>query len=543
MSRYHSGQMSGHSRRRDYHLYPLLMRLLSVLDGRFWTAMGAADADITGDIKFRQHLPATLHHRPVTIAAHHNTNLRAFAWGHFCISYDLTITCRRYIIEYMTTDNCHSFDEIRRNIKDFPQNPGIYLMKDANGRVLYVGKAKNLRDRAGSYFQPAADLMQSRGPKIAEMVQKVTEISYLECENEVDAILQEARLIKDIQPPYNSRQTDDKTFPYLEITGDEDFPGVYITRQPGQNSKLYGPFTSVGELRRVIQILQRIFQFRSCHLEISDEDPKRRFFRPCLLHDIKQCSGPCADRISKPAYAQDIKRLRQFLESKRSVVLRQLREEMDRCSKELDYESAAHLRDEIKAVESLSDRGQVDEHVQPELFQTTPEPALEKLTEILDATSPVRVIEGVDIAHIQGRQAVGSLVCFIDGRPFKNNYRRFRIKQTEGIDDYAMIQEVLRRRYRHADETEELYPDAILIDGGLGQLNAALAVFEAMPFTPPIVISLAKKQEQIFIQNHSEPLTLPRSDPALQLLQYVRDEAHRFAQHYFHILQKKQIFK
>jgi len=416
-------------------------------------------------------------------------------------------------------------------------------MKDANGRVLYVGKAKNLRDRAGSYFQPAADLMQSRGPKIAEMVQKVTEISYLECENEVDAILQEARLIKDIQPPYNSRQTDDKTFPYLEITGDEDFPGVYITRQPSQNSKLYGPFTSVGELRRVIQILQRIFQFRSCHLEISDEDQKRRFFRPCLLHDIKQCSGPCADRISKSAYAQDIKRLRQFLESKRSVVLKELRQEMDRCSKELDYESAAHLRDEIKAVESLSDRGQVDEHVQPELFQTTPEPALEKLTEILDAKSPVRVIEGIDIAHIQGHQAVGSLVCFIDGRPFKNNYRRFRIKQTEGIDDYAMIQEVLRRRYRHTDETEELYPDAILIDGGLGQLNAALAVFEAAPFTPPIVISLAKKQEQIFIQNRGEPLTLPRNDPALRLLQYVRDEAHRFAQHYFHILQKKQTFK
>ena len=164
----------------------------------------------------------------------------------------------------------HTLADIRGKIKDFPRRPGVYLMKDAQGRVLYVGKAKNLRDRVGSYFQPSADLAQTRGPKIVEMAGKVVEVTYLECENEVDAILQEARLIKDVQPPYNSRQTDDKTFPYLEITTREDFPGVYVTRSPrARGTKLYGPFVSGADLRRVVQVLQRIFQFRTCHLEIK----------------------------------------------------------------------------------------------------------------------------------------------------------------------------------------------------------------------------------------------------------------------------------
>ena len=432
--------------------------------------------------------------------------------------------------------------ELREKIKDFPPSPGVYLMKDIEGRVLYIGKAKCLRDRVGSYFQPSADLMGSRGPKIVEMIEKVVDVTYLECDSEVDAILKEARLIKDIQPYYNSRQTDDKTFPYLEITVPEDFPGVYVTRNPREGTKLYGPFTSVYDLRRVVQILQRIFRFRTCTLPIEADDSGRRYFRPCILHDIKQCSAPCADRIGPEAYRNDIKRLRRFLESKRSVVLRQLRREMTEQAEQLNYEEAARLRDEITAIESLDDRGEVDEHVQPELFQVDPAAGLDRLGELLDLPE-VRGIEGVDIAHIMGREAVGSLVCFIDGRPFKNGYRRFRIKQIEGIDDYAMIQEVLRRRYRRAGEREELYPDIILIDGGIGQLHAALDVFQHMDIKPPMVLSLAKKEELVYVQNQSEALTLARTDPALKLLQYVRDEAHRFAQHYFHILRQKKTFE
>lgn len=435
----------------------------------------------------------------------------------------------------------NSFENIREQIKGFPARPGVYLMKDADGLVLYIGKAKSLRERVSSYFQPSVDLHHSRGPRIAEMVIKVVEITYLECESEIEAILQEARLIKDIQPPYNARQTDDKTFPYLEITTC-DFPAIFVTRKPKPNSKLYGPFTSAGDLRRVIQVLQRVFRFRTCTLQIDANDEKRRFFRPCILHDISQCSGPCAGRISVAAYRDDIKRLKRFLESKRSVVLRQLRKEMQLQADAHNYEQAARLRDELQALESLADRGQVDEHVQPELFQVDPAAGLETLRQLLGIKEGIRTIEGVDIAHIMGNHAVGSVVCFIDGRPFKNGYRRFRIKGVSQIDDYAMIQEVLRRRYHKAGDSEELFPDVIVIDGGQGQLNAAIEAFRSMVYVPPMVVSLAKKEELIFVQGLDKPLKLQRNNVALRLVQYVRDEAHRFAQHYFHILQKRQAF-
>lgn len=434
-------------------------------------------------------------------------------------------------------------DEIRSKIKDFPSEPGIYLMKDSEGRVLYIGKAKNLRDRVSSYFQPSADLLQSRGPKIAEMIDKVLDVGFLVCASEVDAILQEARLIKDIQPPYNTQLVDGKSFPYLEISMKDDFPGIYVTREPREGSKLYGPFTSANDLRRVVQVIQRVFKFRTCRLDILEDDEKRRFFRPCILFDIDQCTAPCGDKIGRRAYRNDIKRLRRFLESDRQTTLKQLQKEMDEQAQKQNYEEAARLRDEITAIESLNDRGEVDEHIQPELFQVDPCASLERLKDLLPTHQRVRVIEGIDIAHIMGHEAVGSLVCFIDGRPFKKGYRRFRIKQIQGIDDYAMIQEVIRRRFRHLDETEELFPDILLIDGGRGQLNAAIEIIEKMPLQGPTLISLAKKEEIVFCQNSEKPWKLPRHDPALRLLQYVRDEAHRFAQHYFHILRQKQTFE
>ena len=432
---------------------------------------------------------------------------------------------------------------IRAQVKDFPQSPGVYLMKAADGRVLYIGKAKNLRDRVGSYFQPAADLANTRGPWIAEMAGQVEDIAFIETPSEVDAILQEARLIKDIQPPYNSRQTDDKTFPYLEITTREDFAGVYITRAPRAGTKLYGPFLSGADLRRVVQVLQRVFKFRTCHLEIRADDERRRFFRPCILHDIGQCTAPCAGRIEREKYREDIRRLQRFLEAKRTQVIRQLEKEMQEAAGRLEFEEAGRLRDELRAIESLADRGEVDEHVQPEAFQVDVNAGLERLTRLLELPDAVRIVEGVDIAHIMGQEAVGALVCFIDGRPFKSGYRRFRIREVQGIDDYAMIQEVLRRRYRKAANASELFPDVVLIDGGLGQLNAAEAAFREMPIKPPALMSLAKREEELFVRGRPEPLRLTRHDPALRLLQYVRDEAHRFAQHYFHILRSRETFR
>jgi excinuclease ABC subunit C len=416
-------------------------------------------------------------------------------------------------------------------------------MKDETGRVLYVGKAKDLRARVSSYFQPSADLLNTRGPEIARMITRVREIDILECETEVDALLKEARLIKDIQPPHNAALKDDKTFPYLEITTGDDFPGVFVTRAPRhKGSKLYGPFASAGGIRDAVNALQKVFKFRTCELDIRDGDESRRFFRPCLLHAINQCTAPCADLISRDDYRKDIDRLKNLLKSKRSAIIRSMRKEMEEASRTMRFEEAATIRDRIKAIETLALSGDVDEDRQVEVFYVDPTKGLDKLADILDLEQRPRSIEGIDIANLQGNESVGSLVCFIDGRAFKPGYKRFRIKTVEGQDDYRMIQEVIARRYRHAATGEELYPDVILIDGGLGQLHAAMDAFGEMDLRPPMVISLAKKEELVYVQARKAPIKMARNNDALRLLQQVRDEAHRFAQHYHHLLRRKRTF-
>jgi excinuclease ABC subunit C len=433
-------------------------------------------------------------------------------------------------------------ETIREKIRSFPAGPGLYFMKDSGDKVLYIGKAKHLRSRVASYFQPGVDLISSRGPKIVEMLCKVETVDILETPNEVDAVLKEARLVKDIRPPYNTDLVDDKTFPYLEITSREDFPGIYITRKPRQKgSRLFGPFTSAKDLRGVLVVLQKIFRFRTCNLNISEDDSKRRFFRPCLLYSIKQCTAPCGAKIDKDEYKKIITDLVKFLRSKRSIILRQLRKQMAEASERFEYEKAAMFRDRIRLIERLDQRGTPDENVQPEVFAADPTEALIKLRELLQRSEPVRIIEGIDVANISGAEAVGSLVKFIDGKPFKSGYRRFKIKTVKGIDDYAMIAEVVKRRYKYALRGEELWPDLVLIDGGLGHLRAAEKALKEMKAPDITIASIAKKEEDIYLQGKSKPLKLSAHSPVRKLLQYVRDEAHRFAQHYHHILRGKKM--
>ncbi len=433
-------------------------------------------------------------------------------------------------------------ERIRAEIKQLPSGCGLYFMKGAGDKVLYIGKAKNLRSRVASYFQPSADVAASRGPKIAEMLSKVESVDWLETANEVDAVLKEARLIKDIRPPYNTDLVDDKTFPYLEVVTSDDFPGVYITRKPrAKGSRLFGPFAGAKDLRGVLVVLQKIFKFRTCNLDIRRDDQKRRFFRPCLLYSIKQCTAPCAAKIEQSEYKRLIRDLLRFLRSKRSTVLRELRKQMERASQSLQYEKAAMYRDRIRLIESLDRRGLPEQDVQPEVFAGDPTAALVELQQLLGADEPVRIIEGIDVANIGGAEAVGSLVKFIDGRPFKSGYRRFKIKTVEGIDDYAMIAEVVRRRYKYALAGEELWPDLVLIDGGLGHLGAAEKALRQMNAPMPKLAAIAKKQEDIYLPGSSRPVRLPAHRPVRKLLQYVRDEAHRFAQHYHHILRSKKM--
>jgi excinuclease ABC subunit C len=429
--------------------------------------------------------------------------------------------------------------QLAQKAKGLPKSPGVYLMKDDKGRVIYIGKAASLRNRVGSYFQGSTKLEFKKAP----LLENVVDFDVLETQDEVEALLAENRLIKDLQPKFNARLLDDKTFPYLMVTTDEQFPGVYVTRVPRTKGvKLFGPFTSVWSLKEAVTLLQRAFKFRTCHLDIREDDTNRRFFRPCLLYAIKQCTAPCADKVDREAYNQDIGRLLRVLQGQRGAILHELERDMAAASAAREFEKAAKLRDELKALRSLGDRARQGEQAywQPEVFSVDPRAGLTALQEMLQLPEPPRIVEGIDIAHLQGGETVGSKVCFIDGAPFKDAYRRYRIRHDRGNNDYLSIQEVVSRRYREAGQNNELYPDVILVDGGLGQLHAAMEVFKTMDVRPPMVISLAKKEELVYTQARSEPIRVGRDHAGLRLLQYIRDEAHRFAQHYHHILRRKK---
>ncbi len=445
------------------------------------------------------------------------------------------------VLKAMSDNRNVILGRIRDEIAKFPTASGVYLFMDASGVVLYVGKAKNLRARVGSYFQPGAKLLQSRGAEIARLIGKlVTHVEYIECDSEVEALLRENRLIKDIQPRFNERQKDGKSFPYLQITTNEDFPRVSVTHKPqARGAKLYGPFVRAQDLRKALPMLQRVFKFRTCKLDIIDGSCDIEKFRPCILYNIKQCTAPCGGRVSRENYAQQISRFRKFLESKGKQLRDELNTRMLEASKSQHYERAAELRNELKALQSLQQRGFADEHVQPEVFYIDPTQGLEKLGKLLGLSESPRTIEGIDIAHLGGKETCGSVVCFIDGKPFKSSYRRYKIKTVEGSDDYASIFEVVTRRYRKVSAHEEIFPDIILIDGGKGQLAAAAAGFEKLGARPPVLISLAKKQEIVYVYGGSDGLKIARRNPALRILQSVRDEAHRFVQHYHHILRRK----
>jgi excinuclease ABC subunit C len=432
----------------------------------------------------------------------------------------------------LPTDNSYAAKKVR----SFPTTPGVYLMKDAAGRVIYIGKAKNLRSRAGSYFLKAA----AEDQRTAQLVPEIRDIDYIDAENEIDALLVEARLIKDILPKFNRALRDAKTFPYLEIYTHEDYPRVKFSREPkSQGTKLYGPFGHSHSLRGAIQVLQKVFKFRTCELDIDADEPRWRWFRPCLLASLEQCTAPCNLRISKEDYRKMIHRLQRFLEGGRKTLLKEMEEAMTAASKALQFEEAARLRDEIAMLESLDERGSLSKHEQPEVFPIDPKRGLAGLQKVLHLENQPRTIQGIDIAHTAGTDTVASIVTFIDGLPFKPGYRRMRLQSISGPDDTASIFEVVSRHFGHLQKENETPPDILLIDGGLGQLHAAQGALESLDIHTQKLISLAKREELVHTTDADKPLRLSRHSFALRLLQAVRDESHRFAQHYHHLLRKR----
>ena len=548
---------------------------------------------------------------------------------------------------------------ISKQLRATPTQPGVYLLKDSRGQVLYVGKAASLRHRLQSYFGSPS----GQDPKIHNLVAIVRDFEFIVTESEAEALILENTLIKKQKPKYNARLKDDKTYPYLKIGVNEDFPQVYITRRVSSDgARYFGPYASAGSVRKTMSLLKKLFPYRSCTREITGSDS-----RPCLEYHINRCVAPCIGAADKEEYRRVIDQVVMFMEGRTEAVVRDLRDKMESAAETLEFERASRLRDQLKAIERVTEgqkvvslaeedqdviamaRGRDEawvevffvrrgkligrEHfimdgvqddepghvmanfvkqyydsapqVPPRLLLQHPledgdlirqwlerkrgrkvelrvpergekrklvemvaenavqgfeqlkvkwlsdtdalESAMDELQERLNLPRPPRRMECYDISNIQGTTPVGSMVVFEDGQARSSHYRRFKIKTVEGIDDYAMMQEMLRRRFQRlgrakakdeesaAEDGREqgrswgIIPDLVLIDGGKGHLNAVVEVFLELGIDNVPLASLAKEQEEIFVRDTPESIVLPRSSPALYLVQRLRDEAHRFA--------------
>ncbi|MCD6453293.1 MAG: excinuclease ABC subunit UvrC [Dehalococcoidales bacterium] len=542
---------------------------------------------------------------------------------------------------------------VQEQLKRLPSLPGVYLMKDVGGNVIYVGKATSLRQRVRSYFSPRQQL----SPKTERLVNRVNSLDFWVTTTEQEALVLELNLIKRYRPRYNIRLKDNKTFPYLKIDLNEDWPTVRITRRPEDDgSRYFGPFASTKSVRQALRVIKGIFPFRSCNQPITGTAP-----HPCLEYHLHRCLGPCIGAVSREEYHRLIGQVSLFLEGKQEGVLQELESEMKQAAETLDFEQAGRLRDRIRAVKRVIEwqriatvvTGEQDviafvqdrdyayvqvfliragrligkegfilegtraeeppqimasfikqyynsaTYVPPQLWLQYPVDEVSVIEGWLQGKRGARVrlkvpcrgdkkqlvmtvaenarrgleqlrikqlatpralgtalaeikkelhlsclparLEGYDISNIQGRLAVGSMVVFENGRPKPSHYRRFRIKTVPQADDYAMLYEMLNRRFkRHSgSDSWAIQPDLILIDGGKGQLNAALSAMTRLGVTSVPIASLAKQNEEIFVPYRDKPIVLPRNSPGLQLLQRLRDESHRFAISYHRQIRRR----
>lgn len=556
--------------------------------------------------------------------------------------------------------------QIKERLQALPVKPGVYLMKDSEGRVIYVGKAVRLRDRVRSYF-PASN---GQVNKVRRLAQHVADFEFIVTASELEALILECNLIKKYRPRYNVRLKDDKRYPYIKISLQEDFPRIYtVRRMQDDGARYFGPHTSSKAVRHTMELLRKLFPYLTCKREITGTDR-----RPCLYYHIGRCAGPCIGAISQEEYRALIQQIVLFLEGKQERIVKELEQQMQEAAQSLDFERATVLRDQIQALQQVIEKqkivfaarndedviafaredGQVcvqtffirggkligreyfvltgtqdegaaeimtsfvkqfydkaasvpstillqhnideamvieswlrqkrgtkvalrvprrgrgrelvkmvAENAAETLAQLQVEwaaneakqvAALEELQERLELDGAPTRIECYDISNIQGRLATGSMVVFAKGVPRKSEYRRFRIKTVRGADDYAMLQEVLRRRFKRAGEQSRqiadadsgeqpgwgVLPDLLIVDGGKGQLNAALLAMADRGVEHIQAIGLAKKQEEVFLPGRSKPVLLPRDSEGLYLLQRIRDEAHRFAINYHRQLRKRE---
>jgi excinuclease ABC subunit C len=406
-------------------------------------------------------------------------------------------------------------------ISKIPDRPGVYIMKDKNGRIIYIGKAKSLNRRVRSYFQDIDSLAQ----KQRYLVEKVCDVDYIITQTEAQALFLESKLIKDNVPKYNVSLKDDKSYPLVKITK-EEYPAIFVCRpKRKRGAYFFGPFSSAGLLREALKVIRKIFPYRTCRIM-----PKSA----CLNYSLNLCPAPCIGAISKKEYLQNIKNISLVLEGKKEYLLSELAKMMRKKAQQQRFEEASKIKNQIEALSYIyKDRpGSYKDYLQE----------AEQLRDVLGLSVVPKRIEAFDISNIHGREAVGSLVCFYKGRPDKSNYRRFKIRETDYINDYKMLAEITRRRYERLKRENRDLPDLIIIDGGKGQLSSVKKELDKLNLDIPI-FSIAKDKEVIFSTKRKDPIILPLRSKALQLVRRVRDEAHRFAVSYHHILRRKVVLE
>jgi excinuclease ABC subunit C len=426
--------------------------------------------------------------------------------------------------------------------RHLPHKPGVYIMRDAGGEILYIGKANDLAKRVAQYFNPNKEDVKNQS--LAPLIRR---IDYVLCQSEREALLLERRLINENQPFFNVMWKDDKSYPYLKITLGEDFPRMFTTRRKVRDGGAYfGPFPKVAPVRGLLRYLwrQKMFPLRPCRWDFSEEKPLApKKIQGCLYYHTRECPAPCAKRISKRDYHAIAERAVLFFKGRYSTLKAEIEKDMKAASAALEYEKAALLRDNARALSMMGERvriraveaDDVGGHVAASRSVTALQAALGL------AAPPVHV-ECFDISHFQGHQTVASMVCFVGGRPHRDHYRKFKIRDVAGIDDFKSMHEVVYRRYKRLRDEKARLPDLVLIDGGKGQLGAALEALQELKVKIPIA-SLAKRIEEVFVPDRADSILLAVGSPELSLLQRLRDEAHRFGITFHRSLRDKDLFE
>ncbi len=412
--------------------------------------------------------------------------------------------------------------KIKEKIKNLPNTPGVYKFLDSKGRVIYVGKAKNLKKRVSSYFRKG----KAHDARIEKMKSEIRDIALINAFSEAEALIYEAGLIKDLCPRFNVELKDDKSYPFLKLTVNEDFPRLFVTRKRVKDgARYYGPYVNATLLRDALSFMKKVFKLRSC---------KCLHKKVCLEYHIGQCDGPCEGKVSRKEYARIVEQVKMFLEGKKADLIVDLEKDMFRASKKKDYEKALAVKNRIQALTSIQ---KMHDRAKKPVFGE-----LEELKNALGLSDIPLHIECFDISNTGGVLAVGSMVKFVAGQPKRSGYRKFKIREIKGVDDYSMIREVVRRRYARVIKEGSRLPDLILFDGGWGHLNVAREELVSMGLDKINIASIAKEYNHVYVQSRKMPVRFSPGSGVLLFIQRIRDEAHRFAITYHRKLRREEKF-